>query len=105
MSDKYLERAATAWCYPETETIEIDSRLATAFAKILKAEHEAASKWISLDEFNKSPTKLCWIIYKDKVHLSRYFNGRFNFYGEGVFMTECVSSLMPITPPEGKDDE
>lgn len=30
-----MERAAQAWCTPETSSIEMDSRLALAFANIL----------------------------------------------------------------------
>ena len=35
--------AAQAWCTPETETIEMDTRLAEAFAEILLAQCEEES--------------------------------------------------------------
>lgn len=36
-----IEQAAQAWCTPETSSIEMDVRLATAFANILDAHIEA----------------------------------------------------------------
>ena len=43
----YLKKAAQAWCYPETEKIEMDSRLAFAFAKILAGADRKRQKNIN----------------------------------------------------------
>ena len=36
ISDKYLQLAAQAWCEPESSSVEMDARLATAFARLLQ---------------------------------------------------------------------
>ena len=44
-----LHRAAQCWCEPETSGIEMDSRLATAFARALVQERESEDRLAELE--------------------------------------------------------
>ena len=45
-----LNKASHAWCTPETESIEMDIRLAKAFARILDEEKNRCTKAIVVGE-------------------------------------------------------
>jgi len=46
LSKEAMERAARCWCEPETSMIEMDTRLATAFAVALDEERARSAKLV-----------------------------------------------------------
>jgi hypothetical protein len=60
-------------------------------------------RWISVEEFEKNPTQLCWIKYKGKVLPCITASMGYVAYqfltGSGRYMTEYITAVMPITKP------
>ena len=74
-----------------TEVIQLQSQL-------------QASGWVSLEEFYKSPTRVCFIKYKGLIKPARLTGNpqsyKFKYLDtDSVWMSECISAVMPITPP------
>ena len=61
-------------------------------------------RWQSVDDFKKEANEgHCWIVYKGRVALAYHDHKgffRFNRTSTGMYMTECISSVMAINPPE-----
>ena len=56
------ELAATAWCQPETDCIEMDTRLAEAFAQILHKQTTKLEQYRSLALRLSTDTDPAWAI-------------------------------------------
>lgn len=50
ISDEAMQIAAQCWCDPDTQGIEMDVRLAAAFAMRLECERERAEAWLRVHE-------------------------------------------------------
>ena len=62
------------------------------------------SEWQSVEDFQKEANEgLCWIVYKGRVVLA-YHSHKQDFVSiklnNFIYMTECISSVMAINPPE-----
>jgi len=72
---------------------------------------KTVSEWVSVEEFkeiNKDLNCDVWIYYKRKVIRCRYdgFSELFRFIpNQGCYMTECISKVMIIVPPEPPKDK
>jgi len=67
--------------------------------------------WVSVEEFIKTPSRYCWILYKNKIHWASYSycGGQRVFFHDGnttsCYMTECISAVMPINEPDSPKEQ
>ena len=66
-------------------------------------------QWQSVDDFRKEANEgHCWIIYKGRVVLAYHDHEQFfrsNRVGGVIYMTECVSSVMVLNPPNKPSEQ
>ena len=70
----------------------------------LAAPENSVQQWQSVEDFQKEANEgHCWIVYKGRVTLAWHNYEqifRFSRTGAGCYMTECISSVMVLNPPE-----